>query len=719
MRAPSPKLAAVALIACTLGLPVNDLPGYTLLAFATLVFYLGTVTASPRRFMTAIAVAALTIVVKLVVAPPLIEEGHNVFVVDSGQSTSALERGLPPAVFRFMLAEFDRVYPLASRCNRNVSGCWRGEPMPDRAYAFSGDGIYGRPEFSRHVAGIDIDDPKAWRTGFINERKYNWYDHRREGFIKERKYNWYDHISDVTRSDKPRPGLLRRVEQDATFPWFAMFRFPAVYARSALCWQGKVLWEGADGQFMPVTHVAPDCRTLEAVDIGKRIYGVSIDPKARLSMQLRQTGLLQARHWIVDFARLGGALAILLLLAPRPVARDFLLPGALVAGALVVVAIHDPIFFGRMHIHEGGNDGVTHEGMGRTIVQALLRGDFIAALRSDEAIFYFVPGFRYLRALEKFIFGDTDFAYLSALLASPLLFFTVYRRFVGPGWALLAAICFITSLGFIFGLSLRSFVRVAASGFPDTAGTFAFLAGLILIASQTLTRWSHGLGGALLLGLAVWLRPNLFPPAAVIVIGAALMSLQARDLPRAIALCAGFSVVGLMTLHNWVFGHKLVLFGSNATIPEVLVVPPQVYLAALSDIAHLNLRSEALSRIARQLFDVLLGPMNTHAFAPVCAAEIAIVIRVALRRQSAQWERLLAVATLAGLSIMLFYVNTPRYHSLTWLLTAIVSAVWLRDEGFPWLRANRPDLVKRWDAHPLIVAATKRWHWIERNALAR
>ena len=35
-----------------------------------------------------------------------------------------------------------------------------------------------------------------------------------------------------------------------------------------------------------------------------------------------------------------------------------------------------------------------------------------------------------------------------------------------------------------------------------------------------------------------------------------------------------------MALHNWVFGHELVLFSANAQIPIVFVMPPSAYAAA-------------------------------------------------------------------------------------------------------------------------------------------
>src|SRR5205823_6797344 len=121
--------------------------------------------------------------------------------------------------------------------------------------------------------------------------------------------------------------------------------------------------------------------------------------------------------------------------------------------------------------------------------------------------------------------------------------------------------------------------------------------------------------------------------------------------------------------------------------------------------------------IFRHLYFALLGPMQKHGFVILGLAEIAIVIRVALRRQSLHWDRLLAVAALAGLSMMLFYTNTARYHLLTWLLSAIVSAKWLSDEGFPWLRRTR--WAQRWEKHILVMGASRQWRWIEEKALAR
>ena len=62
-------------------------------------------------------------------------------------------------------------------------------------------------------------------------------------------------------------------------------------------------------------------------------------------------------------------------------------------------------------------------------------------------------------------------------------------------------------------------------------------------------------------------------------------------------LCTGFLPVLGMPLHNWVFGHALVLFSNNANDPHLLVMPPSAYLAAVRDL--LSLDFSGLGRVLR------------------------------------------------------------------------------------------------------------------------
>src|ERR1044072_6106077 len=109
-----PQLAALALVVAALGLPVNDLYAFALLAAAVLVIFTGSIVRSASRWLGAIALTLLVVGVHVLAPAPRIEEGHNVFLIDG--PGGALERGLPREAFRAMAERFDAAYPPERRC---------------------------------------------------------------------------------------------------------------------------------------------------------------------------------------------------------------------------------------------------------------------------------------------------------------------------------------------------------------------------------------------------------------------------------------------------------------------------------------------------------------------------------------------------------------------------------------------------------------------------
>src|SRR5262249_62010695 len=77
-------------------------------------------------------------------------------------------------------------------------------------------------------------------------------------------------------------------------PWFVLYRFPADFVGSELCWRGEGLWEGADGNFETITHADMQCRTLTPADVGRDIFGVAIAHE--LAMRLVPTWQLRLRQ---------------------------------------------------------------------------------------------------------------------------------------------------------------------------------------------------------------------------------------------------------------------------------------------------------------------------------------------------------------------------------------------------------------------------------------
>ena len=165
------KMGALVMCVAAIGLPVNNAADYALLLILAVVIFSGEVSAQGRAWLAALAIVAVGVAGQALLSPPRIDEGHNVFL--PGDRSPASQRGLPAEVYRHLADAFDAQYPPA-RCGPEVTGCGQSGKLPDRAFAFSADGIFHKSTFSRAVAGIDFSDPVWLRLGFINDRRYNW-----------------------------------------------------------------------------------------------------------------------------------------------------------------------------------------------------------------------------------------------------------------------------------------------------------------------------------------------------------------------------------------------------------------------------------------------------------------------------------------------------------------------------------------------------------------
>jgi hypothetical protein len=679
------RIAVLVVVVAALGLPINGLMRYAVLLVGSIAIFSNAIWLRPARWAAAFAVLAVVVAGQWLWTAPRIEEGHNIFIADEGRA-GALERGLPAEAFRLMTAEFDARHPRESRCAANSGGCWRGE-FPSRAYAFSADAIYSGAEFSRRVTDIDFADPVWWRLGFVNEG-----------------YNWYGD-SDLQRNKRESRWMPLHPWR-LTMPYFVTYRFPAEFAGSRLCWRGLLLWETEAGRFEPLRNSALDCRELQSADTGRMIFGVSI--AAPLEMHLRPTLAVRLRGLLEAGLALLSAVVILLLVRVR--LRPMALPLTLGGLALLVVFLQDASFIGGWRPFDGGDDGLWYESVGRRIAQHVLAGDLRQALEGGEKVyFYGGPGLRYLRALERFIFGDTFLGYLTLMLAMPLLVFAAFKRFFTPRTALALVLIFIAvPIGALFGSTYFQYTKWAARGFADPAAAAFFIAALVNLVGRERAgpdgRFGPALAAGLLFALALWVRPNLAPAASILLGGAGLAALWQGQISRVAGLCIGFLPVLGMALHNWVFGGVFVLFSSNATIVEALPMPPSAYAAAAGELLRLDLAGEHLRRGILQWARWLAGPSESFLMVPVNAAAIVVLIRVAAwGRAFDPWLRLIAAATLAQHTVAWFYLSSDRYYYLVWFLTLLVCLVWMRDEDVGLLQRRFPHATRWLDHHPAVL----------------
>ena len=325
------------------------------------------------------------------------------------------------------------------------------------------------------------------------------------------------------------------------------------------------------------------------------------------------------------------AIGVLVLLV-RADRRSCRLPFLLIAASLVVIAIADASFIGGLRPLDGGEDSLHYEGTARQIADDLWHGHLLAALRGGEDVFYFGgSSFRYPRALERFIFGDTYLGYLSAVLAFPLLMYALFRRLFSVRWALALILIFVVvPVGRLFGTTFTHYAMWAVRGYADPLAVILAVAGYFVLigvdAERPLPTGRAAFWASFLFAISVAIRPNGAMFAAIMLTGAGLALLYRRHWSRYALLCLGFVPVILPGLHNWYFGHVFVPFVSNWSHPLALSMPPSAWFDAVVDLVRLNWTSEPLGAAVHRLGEWLSGPAEKLAMVPVHAAAIAILI---------------------------------------------------------------------------------------------
>ena len=129
-------------------------------------------------------------------------------------------------------------------------------------------------------------------------------------------------------------------------------------------------------------------------------------------------------------------------------------------------------------------------------------------------------------------------------------------------------------------------------------------------------------------------------------------------------------------------------------------MPPSAWLAALGELVRFDFGGEHVGRAVRQIGGWLAGPSESLLMTPLDAAAFVVLFRVAAWKEMDPWLRLTAWATLAQQCVGMFYAPAGRYYYLTWLLTLLVTAVWVQREGLHIFQRRYPGIAARVAGHP-------------------
>lgn len=650
------------LIIVALGIPVETWSGFTVIATAVALLFCGSITGRMWRWAAAAGVVAIAVAVRLVMAAPQIDEGHNVF---TDGSSPIYEQGLPaPVLARLRQGWRDANYPAPER-QVNVSPA-------ERLFAFSPESLWTPSPLSRIVGQIDYPNRATARLSAFSDNRWDTYNQLRPA----------------------RPDL----------PFYIRWDFPASLAGRedvSLCWKGDVFLKDTAGEFQLDRHDALTCRPLAGLGSnaaeGLTVWAVEAEPGTPLSVHLDWPWTAKIGPAMARLAAFLAAAAVIGLLS---VPVDLRRLGWILAGMALTVATSvaaSRMMLLGLPLFEGGNDGLNYAAKAGQVLAALQAGEWMTAWRGSEAVYDLMPWHRYAMALNYAVFGQTLFGYLLICALWPVAIYGLTRRVLNERWAKVLIVFFILTPAFeAFGFFLFYLLQLMVRGFSEPLSYICFVAGLILaldiIRGRRETQAKPlDLRTAFLCGLcfagAVGVRPNVAPGAAVVLLAVGLSMLWRKRPGQAAALIVGFLPIGLIPLHNWVFGGVFVPFTIAAQKTVNLAVLPADYPQMMLALLRFDFAAPVIGKILAHIgAEIRPSEVWYHL------ALIGCVVMV-FRPKTEIGVRIVGLTALAMQSLTLFYHVGGRYGHLTWTLTLLVFLVWFKDVILPWWRhVARPAL---------------------------
>lgn len=640
-------------------MPVLETWRALLLAVLLLALASGTIRRGRQHIDIAVAVGIVAAVLGLRALVPRadIAEAHNAFLVlGPGE---ALERGLPEPVFRSWKAQFDALYPPDDPPYETRSQ-WRNAGVPATVFTQSADAIWRAPRYTRQVDAIDFDNLGDFRGGFANQTQYNFW--------------------------------MGEMQREA-MPFYAMYQVTPSSIGSALAWTGQLFWERENGRFEEIVHRGMASRRIEDDDAGKRVFAAFFPQRGPFHFRFEPSTRLQLAAWLERVAALAGAVGVLFVLVrPRwPAwARATALCGVAYVVMTAFLAVSAGKYLGATYPPQGGgDDGLVHDGYGHAMALLAGSGDVMGALRGLEDVYWFTPGTRYVRMVEKFLFGDTNLLFALIVALAPVVVFQLIRTIAGGRWAWMAVIAFcVLPAG---NLSFVQYMANAKLGYGEA------IAGVLFLGSLTIVLRRPGMGreasspaltcAGLALAASMFIRPNFALAVVWLAIYFTWVSWRHRAFRPLAAFGAGLSLALWMPFHNWYYGDAFYLIASSAT-QFSLPVTPGHYVRAALDLLSGNIDSDVIGVVQRQLHGWLWSPgfvirpeVSLLAWALHFVKLLALIITpwtvlrwaMGRRRETPAALGVIAVAALLAHLPMLFTVTTHyRYAMLAWDLSLVV-----------------------------------------------
>ena len=680
------KTILAILVLFLLGLPLLELWKMILLLASWIALACSDLRLDRWRIYAAVVVVIFVVLVKNFLPVAAIEEGNNIFLYTGVEN--AVQKGLPPEILKEWRQAFEGHYP----AEQFPDAPWR-KATTSTLYAFSSDALWRPARYSRQVDTISFGNLSEFRGGFANDLAYNFFGADPVSFARN---------------------------YQVQLPFFVMYEFSRQSVGCTLYWHGTVHWQKDDGSFEKIVHGDDAGRTITAGDVGKRVYALNLPAviaggykklgqirKAghtlstpELTMRLKLSPKLMVCRVAKNVLSFLGVV-VLVGLVTRIKWRSYSVALVYVAISLLIVTFYihysDGKFLGSQYpTHGGGDDGLTHESLGRDMARMLMTGDWQEALRGGQSIYWDTPGMRHARAVEKIIFGDTNLGYMSFVILLPWFVYIFIHHLSGFKWAILGSTIFLVSP--VGSLSFLQYIQNAKLGYAEAMAFGFFILGFYLF-MRSIPRWGgsqdeiYAFAGGMSLAGSMFLRPNLAIAVALLGLIYIFVSWRARSYRTMVAAMVGLAFALWMPLHNYLYGKQFVLIslaGQTIAIP----VSPLTYLQAGQEFLAGNWNGEHINKVLKQLSGWLwtLPRLAAYPYLKVIA-ELFMVLKwltlaatfyIAFRPASFRKQEAVFVLAWAAIAahMPVFFIFAPeqfRYLMMAWDLSAILTLIFIAD----------------------------------------
>ncbi len=615
------------------GLPILHVwqVGVLFLLLPAMIFASKTYHLKRTHFIIASVIFFGVLALKYLLPLPQIQAGSNLYLPPITPRLPAYTQ-LPQQVQSTLQQDFFKYYSTA-KAKQEPTSWFRSASRPHNTFAFSTESIWQKAKYTRVVHTINFNSLITFNPPFINNLT-----------ATLGNYNWY--------------GEAKPSRENA--PFFVMYQLPGSLNKSQLCWQGNVMWANTNGTMQSHLHQNLTCQTLAQMHTNGTLYGLSFPQHENLSMQLHLNWPWQGLIWAKSL--LGLLLAASLMVWLKPSIKPYCITLTMIAIVLIYLNFYLSGFFHNAPLG-GGGDGLTYKAYGAWMIFQAIHGHIAQALSGFVPIFYFMPGMRYVRFVEGFIFADSNLGCLFLLIAFYLLFMHLILKLAYHKW-----VGFIVVI--LFALLWNDYRVLALNGSNDIWSFAAILFALYLFLDLDRYTWSAKKFAiaAAMLGIAVFIRPNQCIAAFLLMSYMLYKHMRWHDWRKVILAALPFGLSLLPLLHNLYYGHRFVLFTS--AIKVNLAVSPKTYWLALNGLLHGHINT-ALIQASRHLNQWL--SLNGDMPWAVGLIILLTIIGMGFYFKKDHQIRLLAITIIGSqLPFLFFQSASTRYTIFPWNLSIVL-----------------------------------------------